>query len=333
VSLPLTGRHARQGEQARRGLELWRHRARGVDLHVLDDGSSPRSAVDNVRTLAREGTDILLGPYGRAAGLAVAAFTCDAGLVLWNHGCSADDIARPLVVSLPTPASRYLAAVIDLAVARGCRQVTIAANDAPFGRTVAQGGLDHAAAAGLTADFLPVPPGTWPAHHDQLARAATDDAAMVLCGRLDDDIESVAALRALGKTPAVLAAVGAGVAAFGAALGHLADGVVGPSQWEFRDVAVDVGPPAVEMVAGYRERYRAEPDYLSVQAWAAAALATAARAGAGAGAGARDVWEWALAFHGCTAYGDFALTADGRQVGHRLGLVEWAPDRRRRVLG
>lgn len=343
VSLPLTGRHAVQGEQARRGFERWRDAVdheggllvtgtrRPLELRILDDGSSSRRAVDNVRALAAEGTEVLLGPYGRASGLAVASFARAAGAVLWNHGSSSDEVAGPRVVSLPTPASRYLGGVVDVAVARGCRSVVIAANDGPFGRAVAGGGAEHAASRGMPVRVLSIPPGTWEARHRELASAAVEDAAVVLCGRLDDDIATVAALRAGGAHPRVLTAVGAGVGRFGQALGPEAQGVVGPSQWEPGDGPVDVGPSSDSVVAGYRRRYGSDPDYLAVQAWASGVLAAAALAEAGPGPD--DAWAWALRFRGRTAYGEFALTAEGRQVGHRMRLVEWGSDGRRHVIG
>jgi branched-chain amino acid transport system substrate-binding protein len=343
VTLPLSGRHAVQGEQARRGFELWREAVQGdgglvvdgvlrpLELHILDDGSSPRRALSNVRALLSERTRILFGPYGRASALAVGSYTGGAGQVLWNHGSSADDVYRPFVVSMPTPASRYLVGVVDLALARGCRTVMIAANAAPFGRTVANGGAARAVSVGMAVRVLLIPPGTWPAHHVELLAAADGDTAVILCGRLDDDIAAVAALRAMGGNLRVLAAVGAGVGRFGEVLGADAQGVVGPSQWELEDGTVDMGPSPYEVVQRYRQRHSGDPDYLAVQAWASGLLAAAAVAEVGTDPPA--MWRWALRFRGRTPYGEFALTQDGRQIGHELRLIEWGSEGHRTVIG
>lgn len=343
VSLPLSGRHAVQGEEARRGFELWREdveragglsmagRPRPLELRLLDDGSASRRALENLRALAADGAEILFGPYGRASGVAASSFARASGRVLWNHGASADEAAGPPVVTLPTPASRYLHGVVDLAAVRGCRSLVIAANEAPFGRAVAGGGAPRAAAAGMAVRLLPVVPGGWEAHHDEFIASAGGDAAVVLCGRLEDDVAAVAALRGAGAAPRVLAAVGAGVGRFGEALGPDARGVVGPSQWEPDDRPVDAGPSPEEVVDRYRDRHGGSPDYLAVQAWAAGVLAAAALAEAGPDPEA--TWRWALGFRGSTAYGGFALTPEGRQVGHQLRLIEWGSDGRRHLIG
>jgi hypothetical protein len=136
----------------------------------------------------------------------------------------------------------------------------------------------------------------------------------------------VAALR----PPSLLAAVGAGVRRFGQTLGDDAAGVVGPSQWEPHWEPVDLGPNSAEMVLRYRERYREEPDYVSIQSWASALIAEAAMAAVGRDPGA--LWEWVLSFRGATSYGKFALSPEGQQVGHRLRLVEWDGRGRRQMI-
>lgn len=264
-------------------------------------------------------------------GVAASAYVRSSGRVLWNHGASADEAGGPLVVSLPTPASRYLEGAVDLAAARGCRSLVIAATAGPFGRTVAGGGAARAAGAGMPVRLIPVAPGARDAHHDELIAAAEEGAAVLLCGRLEDDVAGVAAVRAAGAEPPLLAAVGAGVGRFGEALGSDARGVVGPGQWERDDRPVDLGPSSHEVVTRYRDRYGASPDYVAVQAWAAGVLAAAALAEVGPDPEA--TWRWAVAFRGRTAYGGFALGSEGRQVGHDLRLVGWSPDGRRHVLG
>src|SRR5919108_3515833 len=107
AAIPLTGRYAVQGRQLRAGLEHWADRAR-ARLRLEDDESEPGRALDWYGRLL-DRCDVVLGPYGSDCVRAVAR----AGFAapLWNHGGAADDVQElPGVVSVPSPASRYLVA-------------------------------------------------------------------------------------------------------------------------------------------------------------------------------------------------------------------------------
>jgi hypothetical protein len=93
----------------RAGLELWARRV-GVRLDVVDDESKPERAVRIHEELAARGCRFVLGPYGSDSTREVAE--ARAGSVVWNHGAAADEVQRlPGVVSVATPASRYLVAL------------------------------------------------------------------------------------------------------------------------------------------------------------------------------------------------------------------------------
>ena len=93
----------------RTGLELWARRA-GVRVDVVDDGSKPERAARIHEELIARGYRFVLGPYGSDCTRKVAE--ARAGSVVWNHGAAADDVQRlPGVVSVATPASRYLVAL------------------------------------------------------------------------------------------------------------------------------------------------------------------------------------------------------------------------------
>ena len=107
--MPATGRYAVQGARVRAGLELWASRA-GTRLVVEDDRSRPARAARLHAELVERGCQFVLGPYGSDSARAVAA--ARTGAVVWNHGAAADDVQRlPGVVSVPSPASRYLVAL------------------------------------------------------------------------------------------------------------------------------------------------------------------------------------------------------------------------------
>lgn len=335
VTLPITGSLSTQGHEVRRGLELWRRDAevqgrRRIRLRILDDGSSARRAGANAERLLEQEVDLLFGPYGGAAGRAAAELAGRPGVLMWNHSSSDDDVARRFVVTLPTPASRYLIGAVELAAERGCSNALIAANDTRFGAAVARGAHQWATGHGMKASVLSIAPGEWRSRRSEILSQSTEGSLVALCGELRDDIETVAALRDYGEGPSVIAAVGAGVTEFGRVLGSRAAGVIGPSQWEPEDRSAEVGPSASRMVAAYRDLYSSSPDYLAIQAWACGVLAEAAVDHAGTEPG--DLWRWASRFVGRTAYGDFRLDSDGRQIGHRLRLVRWDARANRKLL-
>ncbi|MDP9227114.1 MAG: ABC transporter substrate-binding protein [Actinomycetota bacterium] len=335
VTLPISGSLLTQGHEVRRGLELWSRGAevegrRRIHLRILDDGSSARRAGANAERLLEQEVDLLFGPYGGAAGRAVSELAGRPGVLIWNHSSSDDDVARPFVVTLPTPASKYLVGAVELAAEQGCLHALVAVSDTRFGVAVARGAERCATAREMDASVLYVAPGQWVTRRPEILSYAAQGSLVALCGALRDDIETVAALRDRGEGPSVIAAVGAGVHEFGRALGSRAEGVIGPSQWEPEDTSADVGPSSSRMVAAYRDLHGSSPDYLAVQAWSCGVLAEAALDQVGPEP--EDLWSWAMRFDGRTAYGDFRLDSEGRQVGHRLRLVRWDARRNRKLL-
>ena len=120
----------------RAGLELWASRAE-TRLMVEDDRSRPERAARLHAELVERGCHFVLGPYGSDSARAVAA--ARPGAVVWNHGAAADDVQRlPGVVSVPSPASRYLVAlgraVAALRPAATIALVTAAGRFARFAR-------------------------------------------------------------------------------------------------------------------------------------------------------------------------------------------------------
>jgi ABC-type branched-subunit amino acid transport system substrate-binding protein len=312
MTLSLTGPFARQGREAAEGLALWADRA-GVALTVVDDGGSRAAATRAYGGWLDAGVDLLLGPYGSGLVRAVAPLVCGAGRPLWNHGGSADDLARPGLVSLPAPASTYFHGAVDEAAARGVGRLLVVRGAGPFARAVAEGAVARAAAHGLDARTV-----------DAGSLAAEDAAgvAVLVVGRFEEDLALVRrlrgpSLRPLG--PALLGAVAAGLPAFGE-LGAAAEGVLGPVQWRPTSRTPQVGPSGADFAAGYRRRVGHEPSYVAAQAAAAGHLALAAH---GLGLATGDLPGWRTS----TLLGDFALDGSWRQVGHRVTTVRWRDGR------
>jgi ABC-type branched-subunit amino acid transport system substrate-binding protein len=306
VTLSLTGPFTRQGMEARAGLELWAEEA-GVRLTVLDDGGSRSAAIRAYAAWLRQDVDLLVGPYASGLVRAVAPLVCDAGRLLYNHGGSADDLARPGLVSLPAPASTYFDGAVEEAVTRRVDRLLVARGPGPFARTVAEGAAARASERGLEAETVTV---------GSLTAAGAAGAALLVVARFGEDVAVVRRVRGWPRAPALLGAVAAGLPAFGEQLGGAAEDVLGPVQWWPSSRRPEVGPSGADFAGRYQRRTGSEPSYVAAQAAAAGYLASAAHR---QGLAAETVLQWRTS----TLLGGFALDASWRQVGHRVRTIRW----------
>jgi ABC-type branched-subunit amino acid transport system substrate-binding protein len=309
LTLSLTGPFARQGRDAAEGLALWADDT-GVALTVVDDGGSRAAAIRAYTGWLDAGVELLLGPYSSGLVRAVAPLVCGAGRLLWNHGGSADDLARPGLASLPAPASTYFHGAVDEAAARRAGRLLVARGAGPFARTVAAGAVARAAAHGLDARTVAA---------GSLAAEDAAGGAVLVVGRFEEDVALVRRLRQQPHGVAVVGAVAAGLPVFGE-LGAAAEGVLGPVQWWPTSRSPRVGPSGADFAARYRRRVGHQPSYVAAQAAAAGHLALAAH---GLGLAARDLPGWRTS----TLLGDFTLDASWGQVGHRVTTIRWRDGR------
>jgi branched-chain amino acid transport system substrate-binding protein len=305
LTLSLTGPFARQGTEAAEGVRLWAATA-GVRLTLVDDAGSAATATEAYAHWV-DRVDLLLGPYSSGLVRAIAPLVVDAGRLLWNHGGSADDLTQPGVASVPAPASSYFDGVVEEVVARQVDQVAVVRGPGRFARAVADGAIARASERGLATRTI------------QATAVEVEDAAataLLVVGRFEHDVAVVRRLQDHPKTPALVAAVAAGIPAFGQELGPAADGVLGPVQWWPTPQEPQLGPSGSEFATRYRHRTDHEPSYPAAQAAAAGYLAHTAHR---VGMAAEDVVNWASS----TLLGDFALDAAWRQIGHRVTTVRW----------
>ena len=122
ATVSLTGPLALQGRQAARGLELWASTDQ-IQLRVVDDAGSATTACNAYRRWLGGQVDLLLGPYGSGLVRQVGPIVSQQGALLWNHGGSADDLTKPLVVPVSAPASTYFRGAVELARRRGLSRV------------------------------------------------------------------------------------------------------------------------------------------------------------------------------------------------------------------
>ena len=329
--LSLTGRYGFLGRLAAAGLRQVVQDARTIggirmgeerlvpELHVVDDGGTRAGVRGALEKVADAG--LLVGPYGSDLVDEAARWATEHGRVLWNHGGSADEVERvPGVVSVPSPASRYLGPVLEvLADSLPRARVLVAAGRGLFGRSAALGARDAADRLGMTLVETAAP--------EEVPEAASDADVVLASGTFADDVGLIRRLRA---RPAAVAAVAAGISLFGPTLGSGAEGILGPSQWEEgARFPVDVGPRQADAVRALRAEVvptlRPGPggvDYPAAQGYAAGLVAMHCAEEAGTTED-QSLLETARGLRCTTFFGRFGLGDDGRQEEHEILVVQW----------
>lgn len=354
-SLSLTGDYAPMGRQAHAALRLFaadQNQAGGVCINgawyslvldTYDDRSDAQECAAIYRSLCSEPRPenlLLLGPYSSRLTRVALPIAGERGMLLINYGGAADDLNDPrnrLIVSVLSPASDYLAGLVQLIVGLKFwrKRVAIVSAPSPFARAVV-GGVEAGCAArvarrrGVRLRLKASHPtaGDRVGLLAQLSRTRAN--VLVAAGSFEHDVELVRAVIESDLNLPVIACVAAGVGGFATALGALANGIIGPSQWEEQLAhRTEIGPPA----ADFARRFRfAHPDlgcdYPAAQAYAAGLIATAALKECTR----LDHQQLRAALSDLrtsTLFGDFAIDrVSGRQIGHKTLLVQWHEGRK-----
>jgi branched-chain amino acid transport system substrate-binding protein len=350
VSVSLSGPLHRQGRDAYDGLRLWvdhvacaggltlgRDRSnRPLRLITLDDESSSTRARENVaRLLTEERVDLLLGPYGSGSTLAVAPLAAAHGKILWNHGGASDAITKAGsadVVSVLSPASNYLRDLPRLVRHRtGARRATVLyAKRGTFATSVGRGVEAGARAAGF--DVVRAIAFDTPLRDTKTllgASLADSPNLLVVAGRFEDDV-AITRERGLLEAVEAVACVAAGTDAFHQELGMLAEGVMGPSQWESQVYErPSIGPTSAWFCSAFRRVFQRDPSYVAAQAYALGIIIGECIRRADS-LEDRELLAAVRRLDTTTLYGRFRLDpGSSRQVGHEILLVEWRAGRMR----
>ena len=348
ISASITGQFATQGRQALAGLTAWAEyvnaqgglsldgESRSLTLVHYDDGSLAEGAQQNTeRLITQDGVDLLFGPYSAGLTTAAAEVAESHGKLMWNHGGAGDALyARGYqrIVSILTSADQYLVGAPLLA--RQCnpdasKLVILRIDTGAFARVVARGVESAAHELGFTTalDLRYRPSQT---RFAEIARHVAElEADLVVgIGRIRHDIATARALANLTNRDRIGLAVvvATPIAEFANDLGQLADGFIGPSQWEPATSIVqpDVGPNSGEtlQILALAAAVAGLPvDYPMAQAFASGLVAgrCAQEAGSLQDEALRDA---ASALDFTTFYGRFRIDEAGRQVGHSVALVQ-----------
>jgi branched-chain amino acid transport system substrate-binding protein len=329
--LSLSGRYAFQGRLAAvglvqavkdvarlGGLSLWNRRLI-PEVAIIDDESTRAGVRRALEEIAR--ADLLIGPYGSDLVGEAARWVGEKGRVLWNHGGSADAVQRlPGVISVASPASSYFPPILE-ALSQSLPQasVLLAVGRGSFPEEVAKGAREAANRLGM--DVVTVAPGEVP--------SSPDSDVLLAAGTFAEDVALIGHLR---QRPAGVGAVAAGIGSFHVVLAGLANGVLGPSQWEeSARFGVDVGHGQMDVVRGLRAELAARfqaglalghVEYLTAQAYATGLLAMQCVKKAG-GTEDEALLDTARRLRCTTFFGRFGLGEDGRQSDHDMLVVQW----------
>ncbi len=345
LSISLTGRFCLQGQQALQGIRLWQSyinaqggialrngERRCVRLICYDDCSQADCARENVLRLLREDQiNALLGPYSSSLTRAVAEIAEESRRVLWNYGGSSDEIffhGRQYMVGIASPASDYLRGLPRWLAeeAPALRRICVLySSRGTFGYQVARGIMESARALnGQSVQRIPLdsvlenPTTLLP----MLLAIAPE--ALVLVGRFQEDLTIMRTRRFWPATVREVATVAAGVRAFSTELGQVAEGVIGPSQWEpgisFPNI---VGPDSNWFLLDFEKQFGQPPEYIAAGSFATGLILTECIRRSGS-LDDKDLRNAAAELDCNTLYGRFRIDSlTGIQTGHRILLTRW----------
>jgi branched-chain amino acid transport system substrate-binding protein len=345
LSISLTGKFRPQGEQALQGIRLWRSyinaqggiaiwngEKRSVRLIWYDDGSQISFARKNVFQLLREDkVDILLGPYSSSLTMAVLDIAEAHKKLLWNYGGSSDEIFRHdrrYLVGVTSPASDYLRAFPHWlaeehpALHRIC---VLYSARGTFGWQVARGILEAVlVVAGQSVELVPINFSL--ENYDTILPILfdIDPEVVVLAVTFPDELGIMQTRQHWPSAVRVVAAVAAGLGDFSAELAQVADGVLGPSQWEpsvnFPNIA---GPTSERFLDSFQKQFGRPPNYIAAGSFATGLVLTECIRRA-ASLDDKDLRSTASDLDCNTFYGRFRIDSQtGTQTGHRVLLIRW----------
>lgn len=342
MPVSLSGQFQVQGRQALAGLQAWARDANmktpgSFTVRHYDDASDPTTlrAVTH-RLIVDDQVDILIGPYSSVLTSAAAEVAEAHGKLLWNQGGASDLVyhrGHRWVVGILTPANRYLTGLLPLVRQVDPSAKTVAlvrASTGEFPKAICSGMEETAGESGFTiplaTEFLASAPDFSPVVDDL---RATEADVVVAVGRVQNDLSLARQLAESDINAGVVTLVAAGIQAFHDELGSLADGFVGPSQWEpAAPYSPDFGPTADQVTASLRRDGHRHLDYPMVQAYAAGIVVQRCLEEAGS-ADSQALRDAAAGLRCLTFYGGFEIDGEtGRQIGRETLLVQWQSSRK-----
>jgi len=352
----LSGKYAKAGEQAIGGIEAcvaWVNDVHGgVDVggkkipleYKYYDCESAKEGVTSFieRLITVDKVNVVFSPYSSGLTLAGAPVAERYGMVFMDHGGASDRIFQQgfqYVVQTIGPGTRYHVGTLDLvkAIDPEAKKVALAYEDSEFARMTMDGAEKHAKELGFDIVFQR----TYPQGVTDLTPLLSDlkakEPEIVLGGGHYEDGQLFARQMAdLGIQVKLLSLVASATlpAYYEALGGTLAEGVMGPSHWEYgvtfskekADAAkmTWIGPSQDEFVAGFAKAAGKDmvPDYHAAEA--GAQVLAYVLAVEKAGSIEQDAVRAALGdLTFMSFYGGWDIDDTGLQVGHDMVDMQW----------
>jgi branched-chain amino acid transport system substrate-binding protein len=356
----LSGKYAKAGEQASGGVQAavdWVNDTRGgvmvggkkmMLVYKKYDCESKKESVTSLleRLITTDKVDFTFTPYSSGLTLAGAPIAEKYGKIYMDHGGASDKIFRQgfeYVVQTIGPGSRYHAGTLEMVkkIDPSAKRVALAYEDSEFARSVMNGAAMKAEELGFDVVFRR----TYPAKVTDLTPLlsdlkATNPEIVIGGGHFQDGQLMNKQMADLDINPKLLSLIAAAtLPAFHDALGELAEGVMGPSHWEYgvtfseagakKQGMTWIGPSQDEYVALFKKAVGKDmlPDYHAAEASAAVlALVLAVEK---VDSVDNDIVRPALGdLTFMSFYGGWDIDDTGKQVGHSMVDVQWQGGKR-----
>lgn len=356
----LSGKYAKAGEQAFGGIQAavqWVNETHGgvavggenVPLEYRHyDAESKKESVTSLleRLITTDKVHAVLAPYSSGLTLAGAPVAEKYGIVYLDHGGASDKIFAQgfeYIVQTIGPGSKYHVGTLDLikAIDPKATKMALAYEDSEFARSVMDGARAYAQKLGFEIVFQR----TYPTGVTDLtpllsALKATKPDIILGGGHFEDGQlfnRQMADLDINAKALSLIAA--ATLPAFYEALGSLAEGVMGPSHWEYgvtfsaegaKQAGLPwIGPSQDEFVSLFKAALGKDtvPDYHAAEA-AAAVLALVLGIERADSIDSDKVRRELGELEFMSFYGTWDVDATGKQVGHPMVDVQWQNGKR-----
>jgi branched-chain amino acid transport system substrate-binding protein len=354
-SATLSGKYAKAGEQAFGGIKAitdWVNTTRGginiggkkIPLkYVYYDCESKKEAVTTLisRLITVDKVNAIMAPYSSGLTLRGAPLAESHKILYMDHGGANDKIFNQgfkYAVQSIGPASRYHEGTLDLihAIDPSAKRVALAYEDSEFAKTVMEGTEEHAKRLGFEVVFKR----TYPKGVTDLTPLLSDLKAVkpdfiIGGGHFEDGQLFNRQMSDLDLDTNALSLIAAAtLPAFHEALGDLAEGVMGPSHWEYGVTYSEegakgaelpwIGPNQDEFVALFKKALGKEiiPDYHAAEA--GAAVLSYVLAIEKVNSTDSDKVRKALGdLEFMSFYGGWDVDETGLQVGHSMVDVQW----------
>jgi branched-chain amino acid transport system substrate-binding protein len=351
----LSGSYAKAGEQAFGGIQAiveWVNGVHGgVEIageklpleYKYYDCESKKEAVTSLieRLITVDNVDFIMAPYSSGLTLAGAPVAESYGVVYMDHGGASDRIFQQgyeYAVQTIGPGTKYHVGTLDMVhqIDPEAKKVALAYEDDEFSRMVLAGAKEHATELGFNVVFER----TYPSGVTDLTPLLSDlkvaEPQIVLGGGHYEDgqlfAHQMADLDIDVKALSLVAS--ATLPAFYEALGDTAEGVMGPSHWEYgvtysseaaQGAGLEwIGPSQDEFVQLFQDALGEEmiPDYHAAEA--GAAILALVKAIEKADSVDSDEVRAALGdLEFMSFYGVWDVDETGLQVGHSMVDMQW----------